>query len=54
MANVVKQEIQAKFNETKDVLERQANTSKVLDATIPGEKFESGHLHPLTLVRLAN
>ncbi len=51
MANVVKQEIQERFNETKEILERQANTSKVLDATIPGEKFESGHLHPLTLVR---
>jgi phenylalanyl-tRNA synthetase alpha chain len=50
-ANVVKQELQTRFNEIKDSLEKKADSTTYVDATIPGGKIESGHLHPLSLVR---
>lgn len=50
-ANVVKQELQSRFNEIKDGLEKKTDSTTYVDATIPGEKIESGHLHPLSLVR---
>lgn len=51
LANVVKQELQARFSETKVGMEKKADSNKQLDPTIPGEKIESGHLHPLTLLK---
>lgn len=51
LANVIKQELQTKFNGARELLEKKEIAAQYLDATLPGEKIESGHLHPLTLVR---
>lgn len=51
LANVVKQELQTKFLETKAIIEKKEEAAVCLDATIPGEKIGAGHLHPLTLMR---
>lgn len=50
-ANVVKQELQTRFNEVQSTLGKQDEVAMFLDATIPGDKLERGYLHPLTLVR---
>ncbi|PKM88359.1 phenylalanine--tRNA ligase subunit alpha [Candidatus Falkowbacteria bacterium HGW-Falkowbacteria-2] len=49
-ANIVKREMTEKYNEVRAALEKKADGG-VVDPTVPGEKFESGQLHPLTLVR---
>jgi phenylalanyl-tRNA synthetase alpha chain len=51
LANTVKRELQEKFNERKDALEKKIGTGSFFDPTIPGKNFASGTLHPLTLVR---
>jgi len=51
LANVIKQELQTKFIETKVGMEKKADSNQQLDPTIPGEKIEGGHLHPLTLLK---
>ncbi|MCF7860209.1 phenylalanine--tRNA ligase subunit alpha [Patescibacteria group bacterium] len=51
LANVIKQELQAKFIETKLSMEKKSDLNKQLDSTIPGEKIEGGHLHPLSLLK---
>ncbi|MDD2681025.1 MAG: phenylalanine--tRNA ligase subunit alpha [Patescibacteria group bacterium] len=51
LANVIKQELQLRFNETKNNFEKKAEKNSQLDPTIPGKKIEGGHLHPLTLLK---
>lgn len=51
LANIIKKELQAKFEEAKNILENKEKKSFYLDATVPGDKLASGHLHPLTLVK---
>jgi phenylalanyl-tRNA synthetase alpha chain len=51
LANVVKQELQLRFNEVKGSFEKKAENNNQLDPTIPGKKIEGGHLHPLTLLK---
>lgn len=51
LANVVKQELQLRFNETKDNFEKKAENSAQLDPTIFSKKIEAGHLHPLSSLR---
>ena len=48
LANSVKRELEAKFEETKRLVQGQASPSEFVDVTLPGEKFKRGHLHPLT------
>ena len=50
LANVIKQELQARFNEVKADLEKKSEVSVYPDPTLPGDKIEAGSLHPLTLL----
>lgn len=49
-ANSVKREMMEKFDEVRASLEKKSD-SGFTDPTVPGEKFESGQLHPITIVR---
>ena len=51
MANQLKAELQAKFNETKESLESYARQETFQDVTLPGTAFNNGHLNPLTIVQ---
>ncbi|OGF39851.1 phenylalanine--tRNA ligase subunit alpha [Candidatus Falkowbacteria bacterium RIFOXYC2_FULL_47_12] len=52
LANEIKTEIKRKLIETKEKLGGNIGAAdKFFDATLPGTKIESGHLHPLTLVQ---
>lgn len=48
MANDLKLEIAAKFKEARELMERSAVKKEFVDVTLPGEKIERGHLHPIT------
>ncbi|MEI6529278.1 MAG: phenylalanine--tRNA ligase subunit alpha [Candidatus Falkowbacteria bacterium] len=51
LANTVKGEMQTKFEEVRHSLESFAKKSDFIDVTLPGEKIENGHIHPVTLVQ---
>jgi len=51
LANTVKTEMQTKFEEVRKALESHGKNNEFIDVTLPGEKFKSGHLHPITLVQ---
>jgi len=51
LANTVKTEMQTKFEEVRKTLESHNKNNEFIDVTLPGEKFKSGHLHPITLVQ---
>ena len=51
LANEIKKDLEAKFAEVKSRLEGKTNDDTFVDATLPGEKIERGHLHPLTIVQ---
>jgi len=50
LANDIKKEIQEKFEQVKASLEKERKEI-FIDATLPGEKIESGHLHPITILQ---
>jgi phenylalanyl-tRNA synthetase alpha chain len=49
--NKLKSELTLKFKEVQAKLRPAQGANMVSDLTLPGEKIETGHLHPLTLVR---
>ncbi len=51
LANTVKAEMQVKFEDMRRTLESYSKKSDFIDVTLPGEKLENGHLHPITLVQ---
>jgi phenylalanyl-tRNA synthetase alpha chain len=51
LANIIKQDLQTRFNKAKDNFEKKSENGNQLDPTIPGSKIEGGHLHPLTLLK---
>ncbi|MFA5109628.1 MAG: phenylalanine--tRNA ligase subunit alpha [Patescibacteria group bacterium] len=51
LANNIKAEISAKFEETRRTLEAHSGKNKAVDVSLPGEKITSGHLNPITLVQ---
>jgi len=51
LANIIKQELQSRFEEVKTEIERKSEKKINLDPTIPGDKMVAGSLHPLTLLR---
>lgn len=51
VANKIKKELQTKFNEAKLLFENQKISNKFIDPTLPGNKLETGSLHPITLVQ---
>ena len=51
-ANEVKKEILTIINnQRKQLQEKQSQSTKTIDVTLPGKKIVSGHLHPLTIVQ---
>lgn len=48
MANDLKLEIAQKFKEARELIQRSAIKKEFVDVTLPGEKIETGHLHPIT------
>lgn len=48
MANDLKLEIAEKFKEARELIQRSAVKKEFADVTLPGEKIERGHLHPIT------
>ncbi len=50
-ANEVKNEIQKKFNELKEKFEESSEDVKDIDVSLPGEKINIGHLHPITQIQ---
>lgn len=51
LANEIKKDLEAKFLETKNRFEGNIKEGGFIDVTLPGEKIERGHLHPLTIVQ---
>lgn len=51
LANNVKKELQEKFIEANNALNKFNNQKTVVDVTLPGEKLTQGHLNPITLVQ---
>ncbi|MCK5538530.1 MAG: phenylalanine--tRNA ligase subunit alpha, partial [Bacteroidales bacterium] len=51
LANEIKNEIQAKFNEVKEGFEESVGVSDVDDVTLPGKKQKIGHIHPITQIQ---
>lgn len=52
LANEIKLELKSKFKEARIVIEGSASKlDKKIDVTLPGEKIEQGHLHPITEVQ---
>ncbi len=51
LANEIKKYLEVKFLEVKDNLEGKTSDTDFVDVTLPGEKVERGHLHPLTIVQ---
>lgn len=51
LANELKNELAAKFVAARSVLEKGKTGGEFIDVTLPGEKMEKGHLHPITIVQ---
>ncbi|MDD3285305.1 MAG: phenylalanine--tRNA ligase subunit alpha [Patescibacteria group bacterium] len=51
LANVIKRELQERFEEVKTEIEKKDESAAYSDPTVPGEKIIAGSLHPLTLLR---
>jgi len=50
-ANVLKQELQEKFNEARRLLQGFSGKEELIDVTLPGDKLSNGHLSPITIVQ---
>ncbi len=51
LANTVKGDMQAKFEEMRRTIDTYGKKGEFVDVTLPGEKFTNGHLNPITLVQ---
>jgi len=51
LANNVKQELQEKFEEANNILDKYTNKENVVDITLPGEPQKNGHLNPITIIQ---
>ncbi len=48
LVNDVKLEIMAKFAAAKEAVEGTGRADEFIDVTVPGKKFETGHIHPIS------
>ncbi len=51
LANEIKIELQSKFKEARDMIEGGVRQDGFIDVTLPGEKINRGHLHPITQIQ---
>lgn len=50
-ANILKNELQAKFEDAKRLLNESKNKNEIVDVTLPGDKLTDGHLNPITIIQ---
>jgi len=50
-ANILKNELQTRFEETRRSLNDFSNKNEIVDVTLPGDKLANGHLNPVTIVQ---
>lgn len=51
LANEIKQELQEKFNQVKEIVAGKNKDKFFIDATLPGKKVKQGNMHPISLVQ---
>ena len=51
LANSIKNDVTAKFNEIKKEVEGKEAVSDFVDVTLPGKKIEQGHLNPISIIQ---
>ena len=51
LANTIKNDVTAKFNEIKREVEGKEVAADFVDVTIPGEKIARGHLNPISIIQ---
>lgn len=51
LANEIKKELQEKFEEVKNIVAKNVISQEIIDVTLPGEKTQKGHLHPITIIQ---
>lgn len=51
LANEIKAELQAKFKKIRNIIDNQNGGQFFTDITLPGQKIEQGHLHPITIIQ---
>ena len=51
LVNKIKDEAERKLEKTKQSFSAKSSSKTELDLTIPGDKINSGSIHPLTIVR---
>lgn len=51
LANELKKDLEHRFKNKKIELEKKQAERKFVDVTLPGDKIERGHLHPITIVQ---
>lgn len=51
LANTIKNDVMAKFNEVKAEITGQEAEADFVDVTLPGDKIDRGHLNPITIVQ---
>lgn len=51
MANEIKNELNKKLKEVKSIIEGKSGQGGFIDVSLPGEKIERGHLHPITIIQ---
>lgn len=50
LANSIKQELSVKLGEIKEKIDNSSTKKEIMDPTLPGEKLNKGHLHPITKI----
>jgi phenylalanyl-tRNA synthetase alpha chain len=51
LANEVKKDIEARFTEIKNTLDKNRGKDEFIDVTLPGKQIKQGRLHPITQVQ---
>ncbi len=51
LSNEIKKELENKFKEAKESLSEKSSSAGFMDVTLPGEKIDRGHLHPLFIIQ---
>lgn len=51
ISNDIKQEVMARYNDIKEIIEGKEQERGFIDVTLPAEKISGGHLHPITMMK---
>ena len=50
LANSIKKELSVKLGKIKEKIDNSSTKKEIMDPTLPGEKLNKGHLHPITKI----